>query len=267
HGLRPTVSLLFLIKQGSTHVDERYYLYILLNVICGAQSFEHLCTVNGIEHVTFKNVYQAMGLLQDDLELDQCLKEASMIQTKQQLQYLFVIILINCHPTKPENLWKNHKIALCNDILYQAQQQTQNPVLQLSRDNIENQTLCLLNDILKKWEKTLNDFPNMPVPTMYNNVSNSLIAKKLNYDQLALTKKIALAVASSGIAALLLNNGQTVHSRFKISIKLNEDSICNISVQSNLAELLKQMILIIWDEASMMYRYVFEAIDILCITL
>ncbi|CAG8468839.1 10926_t:CDS:1, partial [Acaulospora morrowiae] len=85
-------------------VGECYYLRMLLNVVHGAQSFEHLRTINDIEHVTFKNVCQAMGLLQDDLELDQCLKEVSIIQTGQQLRHLFVTILINCHPTEPENL-------------------------------------------------------------------------------------------------------------------------------------------------------------------
>ena len=40
--------------------------------------------------------------------------------------------------------------------------------------------------------------------------------------------KIVLCVASSGIAALLLPGGQTSHSRFKIPLILNEDSMCNI---------------------------------------
>lgn len=37
---------------------------------------------------------------------------------------------------------------------------------------------------------------------------------------------IALAVASSGIAALLLDGGVTAHSRFKIPIKIKPDSTC-----------------------------------------
>ena len=50
---------------------------------------------------------------------------------------------------------------------------------------------------------------------------------------------IALAVASSGIAALLLDGGRTAHSRFKIPLVTNETSNCNISVQSDLATLIK----------------------------
>lgn len=37
---------------------------------------------------------------------------------------------------------------------------------------------------------------------------------------------IALSVASSGIAALLLEGGRTAHSRFKIPIQLDEASTC-----------------------------------------
>lgn len=74
-------------------------------------------------------------------------------------------------------------------------------------------------------------------------------------------QKIALACASSGIAALLLNNGRTAHSRFKIPIVINNDSTCNIKVTSDHAELLKQATLIVWDEAPMTHRHAFEAVD------
>ena len=42
-------------------------------------------------------------------------------------------------------------------------------------------------------------------------------------------REIALVVASSGVTALLITGGKTVHFQFKISIKLNESFICNIS--------------------------------------
>jgi hypothetical protein len=41
--------------------------------------------------------------------------------------------------------------------------------------------------------------------------------------------KIVLAVASSGIASLLLLGGRTAHSRFRISIDLHNESTCNIT--------------------------------------
>ena len=72
---------------------------------------------------------------------------------------------------------------------------------------------------------------------------------------------IVIAVASLGIAALLLNGGRTAHSRFKIPIKLTKDSTLNISYQSELAELIRQTELFIWDEVPMAHRFAFEAVD------
>lgn len=73
--------------------------------------------------------------------------------------------------------------------------------------------------------------------------------------------KIVIAVASSGIAALLLPGGRTAHSRFKIPIDLKENSVCEIHQGTQLAELMQKASLIIWDEAPMDHRYAFEAVD------
>ncbi|XP_026419937.1 ATP-dependent DNA helicase PIF4-like [Papaver somniferum] len=73
--------------------------------------------------------------------------------------------------------------------------------------------------------------------------------------------KIVLAVASSGIASLLLPGGRTPHSRFKIPLKLNETSCCNLFKKTDLAELLCKVYLIIWDEAPMMHMNALEAVQ------
>ena len=72
---------------------------------------------------------------------------------------------------------------------------------------------------------------------------------------------IALATASSGATTNNLPGGRTAHSRFKIPINLNNNSVCNISKQSGLAQLLRMAKLIIWDEATMAKRQAIEAID------
>ena len=74
-------------------------------------------------------------------------------------------------------------------------------------------------------------------------------------------QKIALAVASSGIASILLEGGRTSHSRFKIPLDIDHDSVCDIKAQSSLAELLRRTCLIIWDEAPAQHRHCFEAVD------
>ena len=73
--------------------------------------------------------------------------------------------------------------------------------------------------------------------------------------------KIALAVASSGIAAELLEGGRTAHSWFKIPIPVNENSVCSISLQSNDAKLLQKASLIIWDEIMMAHAHQVDCVD------
>jgi len=73
--------------------------------------------------------------------------------------------------------------------------------------------------------------------------------------------KIALAVATSGIAALQLSGGRTAYSVFKLPIKLNAESTCSIPRQSHRARLLREASIIVWDEAPMMHRHGFEALD------
>nr|GEV21338.1 hypothetical protein [Tanacetum cinerariifolium] len=72
---------------------------------------------------------------------------------------------------------------------------------------------------------------------------------------------IVLNVASSGIASLLMSGGRTAHSRFHISINIDETSTCSICPQSDLGALLKKCKLIIWDEAPMTNKLCFEALD------
>ncbi|SCZ94235.1 BZ3500_MvSof-1268-A1-R1_Chr12-2g03772 [Microbotryum saponariae] len=73
--------------------------------------------------------------------------------------------------------------------------------------------------------------------------------------------KYALAVASSGIAALLLPKGRTAHSWFKIPIDIFDDSTCNVPKQGQLAELFRMCDLIVWDEAPMQHRRCFQLVD------
>ena len=72
---------------------------------------------------------------------------------------------------------------------------------------------------------------------------------------------IALATASSGIAATLLKLGRTAHSRFKLPIPPRATSTCNISPQDLNGCLLQAANLLVWDEAPMSHRYLLEALN------
>lgn len=83
----------------------------------------------------------------------------------------------------------------------------------------------------------------------------ALIAKVRSMDL------IAVATATSGIAASIMPGGRTAHSRFKIPIKLSDSTMCNFTKQSGTAELLRRASLIICDEVAMTKRQAIEALD------
>ena len=78
---------------------------------------------------------------------------------------------------------------------------------------------------------------------------------------LELQGKTVQTVATSAVAALLLRNGRTAHSTFRIPIPVDKESTCNIPTNSSLAQQLRDLGLIIWDEAVMCNRFCIEAVD------
>ncbi|CAN1831050.1 ATP-dependent DNA helicase PIF1 [Linum perenne] len=68
-------------------------------------------------------------------------------------------------------------------------------------------------------------------------------------------------VRSQGIAATLLPGGVTAHSRFKIPLEVDATSTCAIKKGTSLARLMESASLIVWDEAPMVHRLSFEAVD------
>ncbi len=72
---------------------------------------------------------------------------------------------------------------------------------------------------------------------------------------------IALDVASSSIATLLFLGRRTAHSYLKIPIALDRTSFYCIRKQDDLATLIRQTKLILWDEAPMINKLAFEVVD------
>ena len=72
---------------------------------------------------------------------------------------------------------------------------------------------------------------------------------------------VALAMATTGIAATLLQLGRTFHSRMKAPLDPDATSTLSISAQSNLAELIRMAKVFLIDEATMLNKYLLEAMD------
>ncbi|XP_071739897.1 uncharacterized protein [Rutidosis leptorrhynchoides] len=242
--------------------------------------------IDGTLHPTFKDACFAYGLINDDRDRTEAITEARLWASGAQLRDLFVTILLFCNVTKPLNLWEANWEALAEDILYKKHRLYNFPDLILSESQLRNYCLLEIQGILNKNGKSLADFPDLPQPDpdLLTQLDNRLIREDCNtasrrpfflisggtektfvyktiLAKLRSEKLIALAVASSGIASLLLPGGRTAHSRFVIPLDLMENSTCGIKQKTHLAGLMQQVRLIIWDEAPMTQRFAFEALD------
>jgi hypothetical protein len=299
---------------------ERYYLRMLLNRVKGATSYEHLRTVDGRKHDTFKDACITMGLLANNNEWHQALEEAGVWASRRHLRDMFASMLMFCEVTNPRQLWDAHWESLSDDTKAMTRYERVDPTIMLSEDALKDRALYEIDQVLMCNGHHLEDFPTLPksnyIPSVHG--GNRLVEEELVYDRHSLPTnannvedrfnddqrnayeiilnvvtnkkgklfsmygsggtsktfvwttllsrlrrqgKIVLAVASSGIASLLLLGGRTTHSRFKIPIDLHDESICNITQQMKVAKLVRKVDLIIWDEAPMMHRQAFEVVD------
>ena len=76
-----------------------FYLRMLLHHVPGATSFAELRTVAGVVCATNKEACRLRGLLQDDGEWDETLREVTLTQMPTQLRELFTVILVFCQPS------------------------------------------------------------------------------------------------------------------------------------------------------------------------
>ncbi|XP_019170931.1 PREDICTED: uncharacterized protein LOC109166402 [Ipomoea nil] len=303
-----------------TVAQSMFTAWCLLNIVRGPTSFEDIKTFNGVSHLTFKDACYARGLLDDDKEYIDAINEASHWSSGHSMRKLFVILLTSSSIVRPESVWGATWQHLSEDAEFYHRRIAGNQDLSLTEDSKKNYALMEIEKLLQVYNKSLKDFPPMPLPNLadISLLSNRLLLEELSYDREALSKEsemltskftdeqrvvydtimgdvqnnngglffvygyggtgktflwralsaslrsrgdIVINVASSGIASLLLPGGRTAHSRFSIPISVNEDSTCNIKHGSHLAELVIKTKLIIWDEAPMMHKHCFEALD------
>lgn len=299
---------------------ERFYLRILLTVARGPQSFEDLRRYSRDcpPCDTFYEACVRRGLLENDGEWEECLREACDIRSGFSLRQLFSTLLLFSDPHYPGRLWKEFRHSICDDVPMQLHKLG---IAQTDEEMVYDYGLYLLNQILQDSGKSLADFPGMPKPEYdwMSITTNRLITEQLDFNpeeerkladshivsfnqeqcsafneiwgsisdehgdpffvngpagtgktflynaichRVRAESWIILCVASTGLAALLLPHGRTAHSTFNIPISdLAEDSICQISKESQCGDLMRKAKAILYDECLMNNKLCFEALD------
>ncbi|XP_075099153.1 uncharacterized protein LOC142176018 [Nicotiana tabacum] len=226
---------------------EQYYLRLLLNVVKGPKSYEDLKKINGSDHETFRDTCYALGLLDDDKEYVDAIMEASNWGMTSYLRQLFAMLLLSNSMSRPESVWQATWHLLSEDILYEKRRILDHPDEQKS---VYEKIIRDVNED-KGGFFFLYGFGGTGKTFIWRTLSSAIRSRG----------DIVLTVASSEIASLLLPGGRKAHSRFVIPLNVTEDSTCNIKQGTPLANLIIKAKLIIWDEAPMMHRYCFEALD------
>ncbi|XP_028799879.1 uncharacterized protein LOC114755171 [Neltuma alba] len=243
------IGRLYYVPPGS---GEIYYLRLLLATVRGPTSYEDLRTVDSIFYPTFRDACYALGLLEDDREYIDAMKEAN------QWAWLLQVIFVD-YPSMPLPEDCSDRSTINRLILAE---------LDFDRVALQHQLHEYLNSFTDEQATIFNSIMNA-VNTGYGGVffvygyggTGKTYLWQALCASLRSEGKIVLSVASRGIASLLLPNGKTAHSQFAIPLAITEDSVCNIHQGSPLAELLIETTMIIWDEALMANKYYFEALD------
>ncbi|KAG2212942.1 hypothetical protein INT45_002312, partial [Circinella minor] len=220
---------------------EKYHLRLLLYHVPGGKSFADMHTIDrGTQNAEILPTFQAAarrrrGLITGQQEWNDCLNQANTYQQPYALCRLIAVILVFCHPDNPYNLWLSHRDSMTEDYLHTACQEQNDQSIQFS-DFLYNQALLDTESVMINLFRSLHDFDGFVLQEVVNehnaadNNEPAIIREHHRLAaQLALQPEqqfrgtgktylfnailehvrraghIALAVATSGTAALLLD--------------------------------------------------------------
>nr|XP_027076087.1 uncharacterized protein LOC113699936 [Coffea arabica] len=244
---------------------------LLLSHVRSPKSFKDLLTINGKLALSYREAAFQMGLLQSDTHVEDTLDDAVAFQMPYSLRTLFAILLVYCSPSDPKSLWEKYEAALSSDF------ERNKDLSGYDSEEVRRRVLQDINKMLEQMGKNVGDYHLVPdnfhLAPDEQGVKVFLLTapggtgKTFLYRSILATLRsrglIAIAVASSGVAASILPGGRTAHSRFKIPLDVSANKICQISKQSSVARLITLAKLILWDEASMTKKDTVEAFDLL----
>ena len=97
-------------------IGEAFYLRILLNIKKGPRTYKEIKTHNKKEYATFKETCYAMGLLDDDREYIQSIKETHKYASGDYCRNVFVMLITENALSDPAHVWEQTCDELSEDI-------------------------------------------------------------------------------------------------------------------------------------------------------
>ncbi|XP_076047336.1 uncharacterized protein LOC143028862 [Oratosquilla oratoria] len=293
---KTTASSLGRIRAVTNKTVELFYLRLLLTHVKGPTSYEDLRTFEGVIYPTYREAVKAMGLLDDKETWKKSILEIiNHTNDRNQLRATYASMLVFSELEDQSGIWEETKDLFASDFLQRQKATEYNDEIYLDAlDDIQcgEKTSNIirrekaynkekLTEEVKEKSLLLNSKQRLCYDTVLFRIEN---AQKYRHNGIFLDApggtgksfvlnilldtvrsqgKIALAVASSGIASTVLHGGRTAHNMFKIPLMdYNEVCACSIKKNSELAKLLSMTSLIVWDEVVMANKNTLATLDV-----
>lgn len=280
---------------------EKFYLRLLLLHSRGACNESELRAVGGISFQTCREACKARNLLDDDQEWHYCMSETSKYGMAYHSRQTFAYICLYGEVSDPISLYEAFEVSLLEDFLIAGLTEVEAKCeLQkyLSRIFLENGRRCedfslpfstlstsneitiydqsIENSIYLSLKSTLNQAQTEAFLAIKNSIGGAIgdiffvnaaggCGKTYLFECLIHYSRSMLIEYTvccwTGIAALLFEDGTTVHKGFKLPLHLDETSVSSMTTQEKAAKKLASCQLIICDEASMIPRHAIDCID------
>lgn len=278
---------------------EKFHLRLLLLHVAGPTSYEDLRTFEGITYPSFQEAARARHLIPSNDEWLKTLTHASLVDMPSCMRKLYAYLLCYCEVDDAYALWNFFKDSMSTDLRRIGYSDIQSENIALRRINtvLRNLGKTLTEFHLPLPSPDVDDIDDENQDLETGNVDPNM----LNSDQRRIFDKViqaaisedsercfylqgsagtgktylyntllnyctehgipVIAVAVTGIAALQLKNGRTIHTTFKLPLDLDSFSHSGIQSQSQEADDLRKLKLIIWDEVSSTSYHVLNAVD------
>ena len=102
--------------------------------------------------MTYRSACQALNLLENDQQWDNCINDPCETSTPSQIRALFGIILTTCSPSAPTELWVKYKSKMSEDILHRKRLEMSDMTFDFTTE-IYNYTLANIRRFVRMYGK------------------------------------------------------------------------------------------------------------------
>ncbi|XP_021984898.1 uncharacterized protein LOC110880745 [Helianthus annuus] len=133
----------------------------------------------------------ALGLLDDDKEYIEAIKEANETTTASYVRNLFGMMLLSNTMSRPEIVWESTWKYMTDDFIYRYSKLHRVEGLSIPDDELKNYALLEIEKFLVMNSSSLRNFSTMPFPdsSSLSDLDNRLINEERTYDVLSLAEE------------------------------------------------------------------------------